>query len=270
MKSSGTGELITASVKGGLKDVLTQIDLDAITFVSDLTFLIKNVNKWYVKHGNLIRAPHLSAFSENIKGGAPYFNQPDAYQEQQNATLMALSEPVSYVWGPPGTGKTQYVLADCIINHIQKNQKVIVCAPTNNALEQTLRAVISALEKLGEPIDCLYRCGTSSEGFAKEYGKICEHLSTQQKIDELKNEIERLKVDQKRTNIWANIAMWAKAEHVYHNLIVSLIQGPSKSKKSTSTRKAQPRTSRVMISSSKSVKIRKMLQAIKHHQAVKE
>ncbi len=193
VKSSNNGEIITAAVKGELKDALTQIDLGVISFVSDLTFLIKNVNKWYVKHGNLIREPHLSAFGESIKEGAPHFNQPDAYQEQQNATLMALSEPVSYVWGPPGTGKTQYVLADCIINHIQEDQKVIVCAPTNNALEQTLRAVISALEKLGKPIDCLYRCGTSSESFASEYGKICEHLSTQQKIDELKNEIEQLR-----------------------------------------------------------------------------
>jgi MoxR-like ATPase len=50
---------------------------------------------------------------------------------------MALQEPLSIIWGPPGCGKTLVVTA-IVANWIKKFGKVphiLVCAPSNTAAD---------------------------------------------------------------------------------------------------------------------------------------
>lgn len=55
---------------------------------------------------------------------------------QQTAVRMALSQPLSLIQGPPGTGKT--VTSATIVYHLtrQNQGQVIVCAPSNVAVDQ--------------------------------------------------------------------------------------------------------------------------------------
>lgn len=61
---------------------------------------------------------------------------PTLNRVQQTAVRMALSQPLSLIQGPPGTGKT--VTSATIVYHLtrQNQGQVIVCAPSNVAVDQ--------------------------------------------------------------------------------------------------------------------------------------
>ena len=175
-------------VHNDLIEVFRTLKTEDVYFVTDLTFLVKNVKKWYNKHGNSIKYPPDPPSFEQI-----YFQGSES-PDQLNAVKTALENPVSYIWGPPGTGKTQVVLTDCIITHIDNNLPTIIVAPTNNAIEQVLRSVIDSLvaQDRNEDIDCLYRMGLSSDSFVRDFGRICERFDKQSQIDSIKQTISYL------------------------------------------------------------------------------
>ena len=198
VKVEDSGKAISISVKEELFEVFANVPPQSISFVSDLSFLIKNVEDWYLDFGHNICHPSKPSFPvEQI-----YKGKKDS-KEQIKATHTAMTSSISYIWGAPGTGKTQIVLANCIMSYLlQENSdsQILILAPTNNALEQTLRSVINALRNLGENIDCLYRLGISSETFARQFGKICERLDHQARIEELSQEIQTLTKRQECSN----------------------------------------------------------------------
>lgn len=179
---------VTVEIRNGLLTIFDHLRPEEIKFVSDLKFLIANVKKWYGSFGHFVHRPPAPSLSED----EIYFSGKES-EHQKGAIKIALSKNISYIWGAPGTGKTQMVLAHCILSYIKKGKQVLVLAPTNNAIEQTLRSVIRALEEQGEDIDCLYRLGTSSESFARQYGAICEKIDQQTKIEDLRRSVEMLK-----------------------------------------------------------------------------
>jgi hypothetical protein len=63
-------------------------------------------------------------------------NLPELNHSQVNAVASVLRRPLSLIQGPPGTGKT--VTSATIVYHLaQQNQgQVIVCAPSNVAVDQ--------------------------------------------------------------------------------------------------------------------------------------
>ena len=62
--------------------------------------------------------------------------QPELNHYQINAVKKALVTPLCLIQGPPGTGKT--VTSTTLVYHLvkQKNGKVLVCAPSNIAVDQ--------------------------------------------------------------------------------------------------------------------------------------
>lgn len=183
----------TVEIRNGLLSVFDHVSPNEMKFVSDLKFLIMNVKKWYGSFGHFVHLPPAPSLSED----EIYFSGNES-DKQKDAIKTALSKNLSYIWGAPGTGKTQMVLANCILSYIRKEQQVLVLAPTNNAIEQTLRSVIRALEEQGEDINCLYRLGTSSESFAQQYGVICEKIDQQAKIETLRQSLEGLRTQKER------------------------------------------------------------------------
>lgn len=65
---------------------------------------------------------------------------------QQAAYRRALSDSVTYVWGPPGCGKTR-TLAPVIEAAFAAGKRVLVCSNTNKAVDQVLLAICRELTK---------------------------------------------------------------------------------------------------------------------------
>ena len=65
--------------------------------------------------------------------------------EQKIAILTALSQEVTYIWGPPGTGKTK-TLATILNLLIKAGQSVLLVANTNAAVDEILKKFVGNKE----------------------------------------------------------------------------------------------------------------------------
>jgi len=63
---------------------------------------------------------------------------------QREALGMALSHRISYIWGPPGTGKTK-VLTALISVLFEQGKRVLICSNTNQAVDQVLLKLCQAM-----------------------------------------------------------------------------------------------------------------------------
>lgn len=68
---------------------------------------------------------------------------------QQLSVEKAIHQHITFLWGPPGTGKS-FTLAYLLLNLLQLNQKTIVCSTANIALDVLLLKLVETLEKSGE------------------------------------------------------------------------------------------------------------------------
>ena len=192
---TNTDRIITLKVSDELDEIFQRINCRDISFITDMKFLIENVKKWYVDCGVRISTPSYPTINHN-----EYFLDPTASLQQKEAIENALSNNISYVWGPPGTGKTQVVLSDCILSYLKANKRVIIVAPTNAAVENTLHTLISFLRSRNQSINCLYRMGMASRAFAQEYGEICESRAVLRTIEELQKQLAELREQKESIN----------------------------------------------------------------------
>lgn len=58
----------------------------------------------------------------------------DIIKGQKNAVKMSLKEPVTIVWGPPGTGKT-YTMAEVAIRFLADNKSVLIVSHSNVSVD---------------------------------------------------------------------------------------------------------------------------------------
>lgn len=134
---------------------------------SDLKFLVKNVFDFFEKYGDNVRLP--SHISQNL---IPHISR--LSDEQNDALHNVLNHPLSYVWGPPGTGKTQAVLFEALLYYIKQGKKVAVIATTNNALEQVLKTLIEQFDALGLDRSNILRLGTPTLRYMQHYPQTCD------------------------------------------------------------------------------------------------
>ncbi|MGN0459921.1 MAG: AAA domain-containing protein [Ruminococcus sp.] len=180
---------ITLSPQKELKKVLENIKPTEISFVYDLKFLVNRVKHFYEKYGYLIKFPtHSSSISyhnsQNLRDNPS--------EEQLCAIEGVLSTPFSYVWGAPGTGKTKFVLARCVLSHLaeQSSTKIIITAPTNNAVEQTLYGILPVIAEYGIDIKKVLRLGTPSKKFLNMYHNCCEYGEAEKEGKRLTEKIQ--------------------------------------------------------------------------------
>ncbi len=189
LDSSTEPASVTIRVAPESYDAMKNLNPADVKIISDLKFLVKAVKDWYHKFHDKLTTPESdverTVSLENL-------DLSEASDNQKMAIKTALESSISYIWGAPGTGKTQFVLANCIMNYVKSHKKIILMAPTNNALEQSARGVLKILQKNGIPTNTLLRLGRASSEFTQEYPEVCESTNLDQTLNQLKKEIETL------------------------------------------------------------------------------
>lgn len=84
---------------------------------------------------------------------------------QLNAYRAALGKDITFIWGPPGTGKSFTLAAIIQSLYKQSNERTVVCCVSNVAVDQLVNKVVDILEKEGEhiPAGNYYRAGHTTD-----------------------------------------------------------------------------------------------------------
>ena len=173
------------------EEALKFLDWDELQYMdrlvyTDLKWLISATGAFFERNRYRLSNPWLPP-REDVTLGELYLDLSD---EQRKAVQMSVSEPLSYVWGVPGSGKTQYVLATAINECVSLGQRVAVIAPTNVALEQVLRGLLKSFLAIPEgrrvidPRKDIIRVGTPTNEFVSEYGYVCDRKDLQRKLSD--------------------------------------------------------------------------------------
>ncbi len=110
---------------------------------------------------------------------------------QEKAVNSAIQNDITYVWGPPGTGKTK-VIGEIIKQLYNKNRKVLVVSHTNIAVD----GAIDKVSDLAKEEECsVLRLGTSQKDLPEEvtidYHKKIRGKELIERQNELKLEEEK-------------------------------------------------------------------------------
>jgi len=159
----------------------THIKHGQLKVISDMKFLVQRVNNWFDQKGTGLQLPAKISPLEHLAADFPYFDPPQPGADQKAAIQAILTQPFTYIWGAPGTGKTQLVLANVIVQYVKNHKRCAILAPTNTALEQVMRGVLRMSDAAGIPRDKFLRLGHTSKAFAQQYPEVCENfgISTQ-------------------------------------------------------------------------------------------
>lgn len=63
-------------------------------------------------------------------------------QNQKDALIKALSQEITFIWGPPGTGKTK-TIAEIMKEILKNNKTILLAAHTNTAIDEALLKLIN-------------------------------------------------------------------------------------------------------------------------------
>ena len=157
-----------------------------VSVVSDMKFLIRAVRDFFSSYGDSISLP--SGPRNDVHALYPDMGVPS--REQEVAAEGMLGVPMAYVWGAPGTGKTQFVLSSAIRGCLAAGERIAVFAPTNNSVEQVLRGIMAAIpeDELGEVI----RLGVPTKQFYRDHPDMCEDRQVQRLLDRDLESLENL------------------------------------------------------------------------------
>lgn len=156
--------------------------------VSDLKFLVKNVEVFF--NEQKIALPSASPLPLSEEG----ILRDELSEEQYRAIQTIFSHPLVYIWGAPGSGKTQRVLFQAILHLLKQGKKIALLAPTNNALEQALKTLIAKLDELHLDRSLILRLGVPTLEFSQIYPEICESVKNRESnLFNFSNPRERIK-----------------------------------------------------------------------------
>ncbi|MBU0606441.1 MAG: AAA family ATPase [Armatimonadetes bacterium] len=111
--------------------------------------------------------------------------------DQREAIRTILTSALSYVWGPPGTGKTKRVLAKAAHHSVQRQEKLLILASTNLAVDNALSAVLDE----GVSKEQVARIGVPSKDFIDKYPECCEERAFEHEIRQIRSEIKTVDQD---------------------------------------------------------------------------
>ncbi len=94
---------------------------------------------------------------------------PDLNPSQHRAIETSLSQRVTFIWGPPGTGKTK-TLAALAANLVAADKRVLLSALSNMALDQLLQATVARLGSAARGTT-IARMGSQMEEGMQRFGR---------------------------------------------------------------------------------------------------
>ena len=135
--------------------------------------------------------------------------------EQKSAVLKALGSDVTYIWGPPGTGKTT-ILARIVEGYYYSGLSVLLVSNTNVAVDTALEMICERLKTdIGFQQGAVLRHGPISKPeFVKDYGdnvqieKIVSRLGERLQKEKTNLEVNRAKIQKEATVFREAIANW--------------------------------------------------------------
>jgi|GEM_PF-942423 len=181
--------LLFIKQEGVVEFDLRTIRVTELIIVTDMKFLVERVQDYFTAKGDKLRLPKTPSKPNITVNDFNFLPNTKPDDSQAKALLSIFQNPLTYIWGAPGTGKTKLVLSYSILYYIKWEKRVAIFAPTNVALEQVLRGVISILDASGISRDKLLRIGTPSRVFATEFPDVCEVRGVEKKLDEINKQI---------------------------------------------------------------------------------
>lgn len=73
-------------------------------------------------------------------------------ERQKEAVCLVLANEITYLWGPPGTGKTR-TLSVLIDELFQRGKRILICSNTNRAVDQVLFRLCETLGRTHEAME---------------------------------------------------------------------------------------------------------------------
>ena len=178
-------KMIVVSVADRYLDVMMHAKPSDLTIISDMKFLIERVRNWYDSFGDDISFPLPGLTTVPFDN---YESVTELSYEQKEAINGILANPFTYIWGAPGTGKTQVVLSNAVLSYIATGKKVLITAPTNSSLEQTLEGLLPVMKNAGYDYNkYVVRHGLASTKFAEKYPGVCENTTFETLRNKVKN-----------------------------------------------------------------------------------
>jgi hypothetical protein len=143
--------------------------VDATALLEALKDRIEEVAKGQIKLNR--------AIADAVAGKAPIPDAPPALVQspsernldraQQTALRAVLASSVTYVWGPPGCGKTR-VLADVVYSAFKGGKRILICSNTNKAVDQLLYQTCGSFGQLELEEGRIVRIGTIADEKLKD------------------------------------------------------------------------------------------------------
>jgi hypothetical protein len=166
----------------------------------DFKWLIRRTRAWFSANGSKISRPPWHARPVASTGPSLEVSRlPTLSAAQLSAVEACIQSGFVYVWGPPGTGKTKHVLASTALVLVRSGKRTLVLAPTNNAVDNALQAILDSLGEVARRSDVI-RLGTPTARFLENNPDVCEDkhvrdllVALQRDIDHYHSQIETLK-----------------------------------------------------------------------------
>lgn len=144
-----------------------------------------------------------SKLGDLVLNGKHYISKGNILKNQENAVLHAKNEPLTFIWGPPGTGKT-HTLAKIVVDYLSRKKRVLMVSQSNISVDGATNRVIG-MSKNKFPLGTIIRYGFPKDESLRnsdDYNSYRFVLSANEELytefKELRKEMNNLKYNDPR------------------------------------------------------------------------
>ena len=126
-------------------------DLKTGTIITDLAFLLKKLQERFnnADLDNFKMSIYLfrgdnKEYKVDVSKELFLSKEPRPNISQRKAIIGSLRNSISFIWGPPGTGKTK-TIAKLVKAHIEKGNRVLITSHSNTAVDEALKDILDEL-----------------------------------------------------------------------------------------------------------------------------
>lgn len=184
---------------------------------SDLSILMEKLIKRIEEKSNLdnvfgMKMLDVNSYTGNEENLLTIPATKNLTNQQKKAVQSAIGRDLTYIWGPPGTGKT-YVIAEIIEELFRRDKTVLLVSHTNTAVDGAIKA---SCEELCEELHKfpILRLGQTEKIF--QYPEATLKYQIKIKSKELTEELERVSAVKDNLN---------SIKNTYQHIVESCSQG---------------------------------------------